>query len=167
MAYVCKHCGSTHDGLPLDLVFGKPGAYLALTPRRQKSNCVLTDDICTIGKKRFFIRGCLPVPLPEIQSVFVWKLWAEVSRSVFERYENVSKVGETEDLPGFGALSVEHEPLLRGMDTLPVMMRFGAAGQSPTFVLEPSNHWLCRDQQNGITLHRLHQMLHAFFPHHF
>jgi hypothetical protein len=167
MAYVCECCGKAHDGLPLDIVFAKPGAYLALTPRQQKSNCVLTEEICTIGKKRFFIRGSLPVPLLEIGNVFVWGVWAEVSRPVFERYRKVSQTGATEELPSFGALSVEREPLLRGIDQLPVMIRFGADGKSPTLVVEPSNHWLCRDQQNGITLHRLHQMLHAFFPHHF
>lgn len=152
--------------MPLDLVFAKPGAYLALTPRQQ-SRCTLTEDICTIGKKRFFIRGCLPVTLADIDGIFVWGLWAEVSRPVFERFQEVSQSGATDELPSFGALSVEREPLLRGMDHLPVMIRFGAARKSPTFVLEPSNHWLCRDQQNGITLHRLHQMLHAFFPKHF
>jgi hypothetical protein len=166
MAYVCECCGKSHDGLPLDLVFGKPGAYLALTPR-QKANCVLTEDICTVGKKRFFIRGCLPVPLLEIGTMFVWGLWAEVSRNVFERYQEASRNGATEELPSFGALSVEREPLLRGMNQLPVMIRFGASKNRPTFVVEPSNHWLCRDQQNGITPHRLHQMLHAFFPQHF
>ena len=167
MAYVCERCGQAHDGLPLDLAFGKPGAYLALTARQQKAKCVLTEDICTIGKKRYFIRGCLAVPLKDTGGVFVWGLWAQVSAHVFQRYEKLLNVDAAGELPSFGALSVEREPLLRGMDQLPVMIRFGAAEKRPTFVLEPSNHWLCRDQHNGITLHRLHQMLHAFFPHHF
>jgi len=166
MAYVCQCCGKSHEGLPLDIAFGKPGAYLALTPRQRKTS-VLTEDICTIGKKRFFIRGCLTVPIIDTAGVFVWGLWAEVTAQIFDRYQQLSKVDGTKELPAFGALSVEREQLLRGIDQLPVMIRFNEAGKRPTLVLEASNHWLFRDQRNGVTLHRLHQMLHAFFPHHF
>lgn len=167
MAFVCQCCGQVHDDLPLDIALAKPGAYLALRTRRQKAGCELTTDVCVIAKKRFFIRGCLPVPVPEISGVFVWGLWAEVSRHVFERYQELFDTDGTKELPVPGALSVEHEPMLRGMDGLPVRVRFGEADKRPTFTLEPSNHWLCRDQQNGITLHRLHEMLHALFPQHF
>ena len=151
--------------MPLDIAFGKPGAYLALTPRQRK-NSLLTDHVCAIGKKRFFIRGSLSVPIVS-GGTFVWGLWAEVTKQVFDRYEELAEVDGSNELPAFGALSVEREQLLRGIDQLPVMIRFGAAGQRPTFVLEASNHWLFRDQHSGITLHRLHQMLHAFFPLHF
>lgn len=167
MAHVCQCCGRAHDSLPLDVGFAKPGAYLALKTRQQRARCQLTADVCTIGKKRFFIRGCLPIPLHDTGSVFVWGLWAEVTPHVFDRYQHFSQRDGTDELPCPGALSVEHEPVLRGMDRLPVLIKFGAAGQRPTFVLEPSNHWLCRDQQSGITLHRLHEILHALFPRHF
>ena len=167
MPYVCQCCGQAHDGLPLDVAFAKPGAYFALKTRQQKAKCELTEDVCVLAQKRFFIRGCLPMPLLETGSVFVWGLWAEVTPHVFERYQQLSETDGTQQLPSRGALSVEREPLLRGMDQLPVMIRFGAANQRPTFLLQPSNHWLCRDQQNGITLHRLQEILHALFPRHF
>jgi hypothetical protein len=167
MAYVCQCCGQAHDGLPLDIGFAKPGAYLALKTRQQKARCQLTPDVCIMGKKRFFIRGCLPIPLHETGSVFVWGLWAEVSSHVFERYQQQSDSDASDEVPCPGSLSVEREPLLRGMDRLPVLIQFGPARQRPTFVLEPSNHWLCRDQENGLTLHRLHEILHAMFPQHF
>ena len=167
MPYVCQCCGQTHEGLPLDVAFAKPGAYFSWKTRRQKSKCELTSDVCVMDRRRFFIRGCLPMPLLDTGSVFVWGLWAEVSPHVFERYQQLSKADGTKEAPSPGALSVEREPRLRGMDGLPVMIRFGAADQRPTLLLQPSNHWLCRDQQNGITLHRLHEILHALFPRHF
>jgi|ERR1043166_5818653 hypothetical protein len=167
MAYRCQSCGQAHEGLPLDIAFAKPGAYLALKTRQQKAKCTLSSELCVMGKKRFFIRGCVPMPVHETGGVFVWGLWAEVSAHVFSRYQQLFDADGTEEMPSAGALSVECEPLLRGMDRLPVLIRFGTAGRRPTFLLEPSNHWLCRDQQNGISLHRLHQMLHAMFPQHF
>jgi hypothetical protein len=167
MSKVCQCCGEIHDGLPRDIDFGKPGAYLALSPRQQKSRCHLTPDICTIGKKRFFIHGSLPVPVRDAGGVFAWGLWAEVSPHVFAHYQQVVDNADVQPLPSFGSLSVEHLPPFRGMDRLPVMMRFGARGQRPILTLEPSNHWLCRHQQNGITLHHLQEILHSLFPQHF
>lgn len=167
MAHVCQCCGQAHDGLPMDVGFAKPGAYLALKTRRQKNACELTADTCVIGKKRFFIRGCLPIPLHDTSSIFVWGLWAEVQPHVFERYQERRDTDTSWELPSHGALSIERDPTLRGMDQLPILIHFGAADQRPTFMLEPNNHWLCRDQQNGITLHRLHEVLHALFPQHF
>jgi len=167
MADICKVCADTHDGLPLDIDFAKPGACLALSPRQQKSRCKLTPDVCTIGKRRFFLHGNLPVPVRDTGDVFVWRLWAEVPPHVFAHYRQVVEAGDVQPLPSFGALSVERIPPFRGMDRLPVMMRFGAPARRPVFTLEPSNHWLCRHQQNGITLHHLHEILHALFPRHF
>lgn len=167
MDYVCKSCGETHEGLPRDIDFGKPGAYLALSSQQQKSRCKMTQDVCTIGKKRFFIHGRLPVPVRDAGGMFVWGLWAEVSAHVFVHYQQVVANAEVEPLPSFGSLSVEHVPPFRGMDRLPVMMRFAAHEKRPLFTLEPSNHWLCRHQQNGITLHQLKEILHGLFPQHF
>lgn len=167
MSRICQCCGETHEGLPLDIVFGKPGAYLALKTHQQRVRCKLTDDLCVIGKKRYFIRGCVPVPLRDTGGTFIWGLWAEVSLHVYTRYQELFDVDGTGELPCSGALSVEREPMLRGLDQLPVKIRFGKANQRPTFQIEPSNHWICRDQHNGITLHRLHQILHALFPQHF
>ena len=167
MAHICQCCGQAHDGLPLDVGFAKPGAYLALKTRRQKAACEMSADVCVIAKKRFFIRGCLPIPLRDTGSVFVWGVWAEVAEHVFERYQQRRDADRQRELPSPGALSVESEPALRGMDRLPILIHFGNADQRPTFKLEPSNHWLCRDQQCGITLHRLHEVLHALFPRHF
>src|SRR5688572_18171736 len=106
MDYVCKSCGENHEGLPRDIDFGKPGAYLALSSQQQKSRCSLTPDICTIGKKRFFIHGKLSVPVRDAGGVFVWGLWAEVSLHVFVHYQQVVTNAEVEPLPSFGSLSV-------------------------------------------------------------
>src|SRR5688500_8233477 len=83
VAYVCQYCGETHEDLPLDIAFDKPGAYLALPARERKSACKLSADWCIINRERFFIRGCLFVPVPDIADHFVWGVWAEVPGHVF------------------------------------------------------------------------------------
>ena len=167
MAYICQCCGETHEGLPLDIAFDKPGAYFLTPARQRKAKWKLSSDACVLGGKRFFIRGCLFVPLRDIREFFVWGVWAEVSAHVFERHQALFDKDGTQEPPYPGALSVERTPCFRGMDQLPITLRLGPADQRPRFSLQPSNHWLCRDQHNGITLHRVHEMLHGLFPEHF
>jgi hypothetical protein len=151
----------------MEIEFAKPGAFLALRTRRQRESCEFNTDSCVIGKKRFFIRGCLPMPVPETNTVFAWMLWAEVTSHVFERYQEFRVKDSRSEVALPGALSVEPDPILRGMDRLPILIHFGNEGERPTFILQPSNHWLCREQQNGISLHRVQEVLHAMFPKHF
>lgn len=167
MAYVCQCCGETHEGLPLDIAFGKPGAYFHTPPRQRKAKWKLGPDACVFNEKRFFIRGCLFVPVKDVQQFFVWGLWAEVSRHVFERHQTLFHADGTKEPSYPACLSVEHEERYRGLDLLPIILQFGPATQRPRFQLQPSNHWLRRDQENGITLHYVHRMLHGLFPDHF
>lgn len=163
MAHVCQCCGRSHEDLPLDLGFVKPGAYLALKTKRQQAQGKLTADTCILKGPRYFLRGRLPIPLLDHHRLFIWSVWVEVGPHIFERHLLLKQTQGTYEMPAPGALSVEREDPFRGMDRLPVLLRF-TAGQSPLITLEPSNHWLCRDQQNGITLHQLHERLHAIFP---
>ena len=167
MDYVCQCCGETHEDLPLDIAFDKPGAYFTLAPRERKMKCKVTPDWCIIGGKRFFIRGCIFIPVQDIAEHFVWGLWAEVSAHAFERYQAVYESDGTREIPHRGMLSVEREPRYAGMDGLLVNVQFSTAEERPCFHLMPSNHVLCRDQQNGITLHRVKEILHRIFPNQF
>jgi hypothetical protein len=166
MSYVCQCCGETHEGLPLNLAFAKPGAWFAKT-RGRRPAWKLDADMCILGRKRFFLRGCVYVPIHDSRESFVWGVWAEVSEHVFSRYRVLFEADGTGEPPYAGSLSVELDPRFRGMDGLPVTIQFGTASERPRFDLKRSNHWLCRQQQNGVTLHQVHEMLHALFPQHF
>jgi hypothetical protein len=167
VAYVCQYCGETHEDLPLDIAFDKPGAYLALPARQRKSACKMSADWCIINRERFFIRGCVFVPVLDIADHFVWGVWAEVPAHVFERYQALYEKDGTAERPYRALLSVEREPRYAGMDGLLVSVQFSTAEERPSFTLLPSNHWLHQDQHNGINLHRVQQILHRLFPEQF
>ena len=167
VAYVCQYCGETHEDLPLDIAFDKPGAYLALPARQRKSACRVSADWCIINRERFFIRGCVFIPVPEIADHFVWGVWAEVPAHVFDRYQALYEKDGTQEPPYRSMLSVEREPRYAGMDGLLVNVQFSTAEERPSFTLLPSNHWLHRDQQNGINLHRVQEILRRLFPEQF
>jgi len=168
MAYICQQCGETHEGLPLDIGFEKPGAYFTMTGRQRKSRrWHLAAEACMYADERFFIRGCLMIPVRETSEFFVWGLWAEVSQHTFERHLALFDVDGTGEPLHAGRLSVENDARYTGMNNLLVTVRFNSAARRPTFELTPSNHWLCRHQQNGITLHQIQEVLHRFFPEQF
>jgi hypothetical protein len=167
MAYVCQQCGKTHEGLPLDIGFEKPGAYFHKVARPRRRRWHFTPEACMYADERFFIRGCLIIKVLDAKDIFAWGLWAEVSQHTFERHIALFNADGRDEPLHTGALSVEREERYAGMDKLLVTVRFNAAARRPTFELMPSNHWLHRFQHNGITMHQVQEVLHRFFPQQF
>ena len=79
--FVCATCGQSHDGLPTDLGFKLPDDVWAIPAPRREEVARFTDDLCQYGD-RYFIRGLLLVPLPDMGSDFGWGVWAEVDVAV-------------------------------------------------------------------------------------
>ena len=160
-SFVCRTCGKQHRGLPFDIAFGKPGAYFSVPARQRGSRCGLSPDTCIIDMRRFFIRGCLYVPVLGTRRQFGWGFWAEVSCRTFSRYLQLYDQDGRAERPYPGRLSVEdgaHE-CYKALDGLRVSIQFGRADQRPRFTLRPSRHMLYREQRDGITLKRHHEII--------
>ena len=71
MRWRCSVCGDEHDGLPLDWSYDKPAYWEG--PRNDDD--FLTSDLCSWtdddGKRAYFIRGLLHVPVPELDDTLV------------------------------------------------------------------------------------------------
>lgn len=161
--YFCQTCGKEHEGLPHDIGFRRPAAYFAIPPDERKSRCKLTDDWCDIDRKDFFVRGILYVPIIDVAEQFCWGIWAKVGQQEFETYHaNYSKDGSL--IPPFDGNISGEPPGYPDLDGHPVRIQLGTGKDRPEFTLLPSDHILYREQQNGITLHRTAEILHAVFP---
>ena len=154
--------------MPLDIAFAKPAAYLAVSESARASRCRATNDLCVIDGTRFFVRGTVPVPVRELDEYFVWGMWAEVSRRVFNRYREFYDADGSGEPPHAGRLCGDKAMKgYAGVEGHPVAIQFGPADRRPVFTLKPSEHLLSREQQAGITLHRVHEILSAIFPNDF
>ena len=161
MNFVCGTCGKKHRGLPFVIGFEKPGAYFSIPTRQLGSRCGLSTDTCVIDMNRFFIRGCLYVPVRGTRRRFGWGFWAEVSCRTFSQYLELYEQDGCAERPYPGRLSVEdgaHEGYT-ALDGLRVRIQFGTADKRPTFTLRPCRHLLYREQRDGITLERHHEIL--------
>jgi hypothetical protein len=163
MAFICQTCGKEHQGLPLDVGFDKPLDYIMVPEIERGSRCELTPDHCIIDCERFFLRGCLSVPVHDLSGHFVWGMWAEVSGDVFRRYLELHGADGSREPPVPAKMSGEPRGY-RGLDGHPLLIQFGPADKRPQFILQESDHLMYREQQSGITQHRVHEILDEMFP---
>ena len=163
MTFVCKTCGRSHEGGPRDIGFIRPAEYFTVPEAEHKSRCKITDDWCIIDNERFFIRCIALVPLLDADDCFAWGLWAEIAQNDFQAYMDLYHA-DGSMVPAFpGRLSGEHRGY-EGLDGHAVSIQLGSAPHRPEMKLEPSDHLLYREQRDGITLHRVAEILHAVFP---
>jgi hypothetical protein len=163
VSFRCGTCGQEHVGMPMDVGFGKPADYFALSAEDREHRCVLTSDWCSIDDGSFYIRGCLEVPVTDADGPFVWGIWARVAQSDFQRYLDLYSSDGSHEPPFVGHLCGEHRGY-EGLDGHAVMVQLRTANQRPAFFVERSEHLLYREQQQGISLHRVHEILVSLFP---
>ena len=158
--WMCPCCGENHGGL-FDLVVPKPDIWQDGTETIPSSEgryptTGLTDDLCVVDGEFFFVRVVLHLPIigaPE--SHFAFGAWSSLSRENFDLYYETYDDEKQDHLgPWFGWFSNR----LKGYpDTLSMKCQVYPQnnGQRPSIELEPSDHPLALEQQNGITLDRI------------
>jgi hypothetical protein len=166
MGFRCGACGQEHDGLPMDVGFNRPADYFAVPKAQRERRCDCTSDWCVIDGRRYYIRGCLSVPVVDADDDFVWGLWARVSARSFRRYRELYDADGSGEPPFRGYLSGEHSGY-KGLDGHAVAVQLGGKKDRPAFTLRRSKHLLYVEQQRGITLHRVHEILRTMFPNQF
>jgi len=156
--FVCRQCGSTHDGLTTDIGFKLPDDVWAIPKEERESRVEGDDDVCRF-EGRCFIRGILYVPIVGRDESFGWGVWAEVESRIMMRYvELFGEDGSNEPLyDGKLANRLSSYPDAAGER---VTLRFGDAASRPEFLLDgASNSSLALDQRTGIDESRYHEIL--------
>jgi hypothetical protein len=158
--WICPCCGEAHGGL-FDLGMDRPGSCSSDQPVRLNSELstsdnILTEDFCVVDGEHFFVRGVLQLPVigaPE--AYFGWGSWSSLSRENFDLYvESFDSSEQGQQGPWFGWFS---NSLSGYPDTFGLKCRVHPQNnrQRPLIELEPSDHPLSLEQQNGITLDRV------------
>jgi hypothetical protein len=159
LPWTCRICGEEHDELPLDVGFDAPVYWDGgrnsddyLTP----DFCVWTDDD---GERAHFVRGVLKIPLVDSDEFFAFGIWASLSEENFDRaIDLLDEPHRVEEEPYFGWLSnrIAGYPDTVNLKTL---VHTSEVGLRPVIELEPSDHPLSIEQQHGITLERVQEIV--------
>jgi hypothetical protein len=150
----------------MDVAFAKPADYIAVLDGERDRRCALTTDWCVIDEQRFYIRGILIVPVTDTADEFGWGLWARIGKPAFQRYYELYSADGAAEPPFRGHLCGEHRGY-EGLDGLEVNVQLRSATERPAFTMLRCGHLLYKEQQRGITLHRVHEILATLFPEQF
>jgi hypothetical protein len=155
--WTCRCCGKQFDTLPLDFACQAPDRWLGLPENERAQRGRLDSDLCKIGED-LFVRGCLEVPIIGRDEVFVWGVWASVSRQSFERILELWDASDVAvEAPKFGWLC-NNLPLYPTTLGLKTNLHLRSGGARPAIELEPTDHPLAIEQRRGIALQRVEEI---------
>ena len=154
-AWTCSRCGEPHSGIP-GYSFDAPWPWY-ISPERERSTSVLSEDHCILRNEDYFLRGCVEIPIVGQNKPFIWGVWVSLSRDNFSREQSLrNSPKRVEETPYFGWLSsriqVYPDTLL-----LKTQVHSRGVGIAPYIELEPTDHLLAVEQRQGIGLNRVRE----------
>lgn len=160
-AWTCACCGKQYSTLPLDFAAQAPDYWFGLPQDERGQRAVLTADFCTIDHDHHFIRACLELPILGTEKRFVFGVWVSLSEASIKRASELwdAEVIESEP-PRFGWLSTNIGVYPRTLD-LKAAVHFRAGGQRPLVYVEPTDHPLALEQQRGVSIERVQEIVAA------
>lgn len=155
-SYTCACCGEAKTGLP-ELSFLEP--LSAFNPVDGAEVISLDEDLCAMqieGQEYFFIRGLLPVAIPEVRDTYCFGVWSTISSENFRRYAATFQE-EQRDLGTMFDFLNTALPGEAGTVGLQLNIVPGAPGKRPYLLLrEPdAPHPVFEAQQTGISVQQL------------
>lgn len=157
--YTCRCCGTFHEELPMSYASPVPDYCYEIPEEEQAKRIEMNEDLCIVDDEHFFIRGCIEIPVADGDGPFIWDVWVSLSEVNFDKttkYWN-KKRREQKLEPMFGWLSTSL-PLYPETLNLKTNVHTRAVGVSPFIELEPTDHPLAIEQQEGITMERIQQI---------
>jgi hypothetical protein len=152
MAFLCSVCGERHAERMLDIRMSLPDPIYDLDAGDRRRRAWLADDFAVLDESRFFVRGLLEVPIPELESRFGFGAWLEVEQSEFQQLLQQWK--EPEQFPPVvGTLANELGPYT-ATTGLRAILYPTTLDELPSVGLEDAEHELFTDQRNGISVAR-------------
>lgn len=150
--FKCSSCDNWHEGFP-DVGFDRPLYASEVLEDERKRRVFLTSDLCVVDDEHFFVRCILFIPIAGVDDVFGWGVWSTLSKENFLRYQQHYDEDMSGWQPMFGYLS-NRLPEYPDTLSLKLSVQTMAQGDRPRVTLEPTDHPLSIDQQNGMSLEK-------------
>ena len=153
MSFICHTCGESHAGIPLSFAADFPDQYANMASDNRDNRCIIGSDQCVIDYERFFIRGCLEIPVLESGQIFVWGLWASVWEKDYDETSECWEEEGRENRHGPFKARLAHK-LAVYPDTLNLELTISVqpVGQRPLFFVDNEEHPLAKARKNGMTM---------------
>lgn len=158
----CSCCGDLHDTIPNSFGIDEPVYWGDRSKSSPPSGCWIDPDYCVIDDTDYFIRAVLEIPIHDSDERFVLGAWTTLSAANFERERQlVSDPTRVDEPVYFGWFA---NRLWQYPDTLNLKCNLitRAPGLRPAIQLQPTEHPLSLEQQNGISQQRFQDLCEQF-----
>jgi hypothetical protein len=126
--------------------------YANMKREERDTRALIGSDQCVIDQQRFFLRGCLELPILGSEEPFVWGLWVSVKEEVYDEVSDFWTLEGREKLHGpykgrlANSLTVYPETL-----NLKTEIGLQPVGTRPLFRIEEADHLIAQEQSSGIS----------------
>lgn len=153
--FTCRTCSQYHEELPLHYGVDAPDAWYDIDPTQRSQRALLSSDQCIIDEQYFFMRGNIELPIIGSDQIFSWSVWVSLSEQNFDRAAQLwEQDGREDEPPYFGWLQTRISCYPDTIN-LKTHMYTSVVGERPRIVIEPTEHPLAVEQQEGITWERI------------
>lgn len=148
------------------MCFGGNSPVSAMVPEAEyKARVEENADQCIIDGEHFFVRGHIEINLTDSSDIFIWSVWVSLSEASFEQMsKNWDEEGRENSEPYFGWLMTSL-PCYPNTQHLKTSVQTQPIGVVPIVTLESSDHPLSLEQQSGISMNRVHEIVHKVMGH--
>jgi len=156
-SYACSICGVEHTDLPH---LGSAAPFHWADGLAKDPNSLLTEEVCIIEGRDFFVHGVIEIPVYDYNHEFGWGVWVSHKKENIERYRehfDSADIG-----PFFGWLCTAIDDYTEPTLQLKTMAHYRGGGIRPRIVPEESEHPLYCQQRDGISLAEAWKMVHHF-----
>lgn len=160
--FTCQSCGEFHEGLARCLPTKCPTYYQMVPESERSERCWLSNDLCVIDDRDFFIYGSLEIPIHDHPDPFIWGVWVSISKTDFMRSQDLfGVVGRETERPYPGWLSTDI-PFYPSCLELVATVHTQRAGIRPLIELQTLDHPLVCEHKDGITPRRVQEIVEWF-----
>lgn len=152
--FKCCSCDQIHEGMP---TFGDnaPLSYFGVPEVERASRCDLGSDDCVIDSERFFVRGCIDIPVHGHSEPFTWGAWVSLSESHYLQWIKYFNEPKRSHIgPFFGWLNAWLKPYPETVN-LKTRLHLRDDRIRPYIEIEPTDHPLAIEQREGISIDRV------------
>lgn len=152
----CTCCGKDIGEFTLDIGYKLPDIVFSIPKNNRKNKATFTSDLCQYNNKNY-IRGIAFIPINEADTYFAWGIWVEVNEKTFNKYiEIYDKDGSNE--PAEECFIANTPVSYQSTENLKAKIHFGPPRERPNIIFETSSHLLSKEQNQGITVERVHEI---------
>jgi hypothetical protein len=155
--FKCSDCGEMHPISDIELTFRRPDDIAALPIEEIEERCQFNDDIYILDKKRYFVRGLIPLPVRDRFEPYSIGAWAEVSLESFQRIYDLWESDTQTAEPPFKGILANLVPGANNSLGSTLELQLTGPTTRPKFLITELGTELAKQQSHGISEHKAHE----------